>query len=220
MAGVLAAIIGNGVLAAHPLFFDANASGVRVFEHAGHSITIPYLNLWRDGIIALMAWLSWRFTPTAVRIKNNFTWGPIEEVAVLFAGIFITIIPSLSLLQSRGSELGVSSAVQFFWMSGALSSFLDNTPTYLAFLSLAGQMGSIAGITTDLGVVNEEVLLAISCGSVFMGANTYIGNAPNFMAKSIAEEHGVAMPGFFAYMLWAIVFLLPVFYLNVLLYFA
>ena len=113
----------------------------------------------------------------------------------------------------------MNSAMQFFWAAGALSSFLDNTPTYLAFLSLAGQMGAQSGILTDLGMVSEKILLAVSCGSVFMGANTYIGNAPNFMARSIAEENGIKMPSFFGYMGWSICILIPLFILDTFLFF-
>lgn len=222
LSGVLAAVVLSGLFAAHPWFFDAATGatqGITLMWTGGHPLVVPYLNLMRDGVILCMALLSWRFTGSTVRAANNFTWGPLKEVAILFAGIFATIIPALVLLQTRGSELGVNSPAQFFWTAGALSSFLDNTPTYLAFLSLAGQMGTSTGITTDLGVVSEKILLAISCGSVFMGANSYIGNAPNFMARSIAEENGVKMPSFFGYMVWSSAILLPLFWLDMVLFF-
>jgi Na+/H+ antiporter NhaD/arsenite permease-like protein len=129
------------------------------------------------------------------------------EVAVLFFGIFVTMIPALELLRTRGGELGVREPWQFFWATGALSSFLDNAPTYLTFLAL-GQGLHLPGEV--VGVPNR-VLAAISVGAVFMGANTYIGNAPNFMVKAIAEAGRVRMPSFFAYMLYSGAILLPVF---------
>ncbi len=222
LLGTLSAIVLSGMLAAHPVFFDAEAGelkGLAVMSLHGHALVVPHISLARDGLILVMAWLSWRFTPPSVRIANNFTWGPMNEVAILFAGIFTTIIPALKLLQARGGELGVSTPLQFFWATGALSGFLDNTPTYLAFLNMAAQLGAPAGVMTDLGRVDPRILMAISCGAVFMGANTYIGNAPNFMARSIAEENGVKMPGFFGYMGWSAVILLPLFALNAYLFF-
>jgi Na+/H+ antiporter NhaD/arsenite permease-like protein len=173
------------------------------------------------GGMLLMAALSMATTRRETRQANGFTWEPIVEVAVVFVGIFVTMIPALKLLEARGAEFGVSSAWQFFWATGILSSFLDNAPTYLTFTSLA------------VGVVNEAnpgaalsanalggllaypegvlYLTAISCGAVFMGANTYIGNGPNFMVKSIAESAGVRMPGFLGYMAWSGLILLPIF---------
>ncbi len=222
LAGTLGAIVLSGMYATHPAFFDEaakSAKGVTVMSLHGHALVMPYINIVRDGFILLMAVLSWVLTAQSVRVANNFTWGPMNEVAILFAGIFATIIPALKLLQARGGELGVTSPAQFFWTAGALSSFLDNTPTYLAFLSLAGQMGSQTGVMTDLGQVNERILMAISCGAVFMGANTYIGNAPNFMAKAIAEENGIKMPSFFGYMGWSVAILIPVFILVTFLFF-
>ena len=146
-----------------------------------------------------------------VREDNHFTWGPIKEVGILFAGIFLTIIPPMAILQSQGAALGVTQPWQFFWVTGALSSFLDNAPTYLTFLSVAVGLGAKSGVVTDMGIVPEQILLAISCGAVFMGANSYIGNAPNFMVKSIAEENKIKMPSFFGYMIWSIAILIPTF---------
>lgn len=223
LGGVLVAVVLSGLFSAHPWFVNAvtgQPQGIALMYAGGHALIVPYLNLVRDGAILAMALLSWQFTAGAVRTANNFTWGPLKEVATLFAGIFATIIPALALLQTRGGELGVNSPAQFFWVAGALSSFLDNTPTYLAFLSLAGQMGAAVGIVTDLGMVSDKILLAIACGSVFMGANSYIGNAPNFMARSIAEENGVEMPSFFGYMVWSGVILLPLFLLDMFLFFS
>lgn len=223
LAGVLASVIMSGLLANHSLFYDEvtrTARGITIFAEHGHDLIIPWLNILRDALILVMAALSLKFTTREIRQENNFTWHPINHVAILFAGIFVTIVPALALLQARGNELGVTSAAQFFWATGILSSFLDNTPTYLAFLSLGSQLGSTVGIATDMGIVSEKVLMAISCGAVFMGANTYIGNAPNFMVKSIAEEEGIKMPSFFGYMGWSMIILIPVFILNTLIFFS
>jgi len=169
----------------------------------------------------LMAALSMATTRRETRQSNGFTWEPIIEVAVVFVGIFVTMIPALKLLEARGAEFGVESAWQFFWATGLLSSFLDNAPTYLTFTSLAvgvvNEANPGAGLSADalggLLAYPEGVLYltAISCGAVFMGANTYIGNGPNFMVKSIAESAGVRMPGFLGYMAWSGLILLPVF---------
>ena len=127
--------------------------------------------------------------------------------------------PALMLLKTVGPSLGISQPWQMFWSTGLLSSFLDNTPTYLVFLTTAGTLGFTGGIATSLGTVPAGVLAAISCGAVFMGANTYIGNAPNFMVKSISEENGVLMPSFFGYILWSVVFLVPVFLIDTIAFF-
>jgi Na+/H+ antiporter NhaD/arsenite permease-like protein len=172
-----------------------------------------------------IAWLSWRLTPRATRRANDFTWLPILEVAKLFAGIFITIVPAIAILRAgeHGALAGIIRAVtnedgtpndaMYFWATGGLSSFLDNAPTYLVFFNTAG--GDPAVLTGPL----TTTLTAISAGAVFMGANTYIGNAPNFMVRAIAEEMGVRMPSFFGYMLWSGAVLLPVFALLTLLFF-
>ena len=123
------------------------------------------------------------------------------------------------ILKSKGGELGLSKPFEMFWATGALSSFLDNTPTYLVFLTTAGTLGATAGVATTVGTVAVKMLMAISCGAVFMGANTYIGNAPNFMVKSISDENGIKMPSFFGYMLWSIKFLIPVFIIDTLIFF-
>jgi Na+/H+ antiporter NhaD/arsenite permease-like protein len=146
-------------------------------------------------------------TPAWIRRENGFTYHPIREVAILFAGIFATMIPALLILQARGGELGITEPWHFFWASGTLSSFLDNAPTYLTFLSLAQGLGGSA----DIAGVSAPILRAISAGAVFMGAVTYIGNAPNFMVKSIVESSGIRMPSFFGYMGYSFVVLLPVF---------
>lgn len=161
--------------------------------------------------------VSLAITPKAVREANQFSWLPMKEVAKLFAGIFLTMIPVLAMLKAgeAGAFAAVTRAVTaadgqpvpwaYFWLSGLLSSFLDNAPTYLVFFNLAG--GDPQALMTTLA----PTLAAISAGSVFMGANTYIGNAPNFMVKSIAEERGVRMPSFFGYMAWSCTILLPLF---------
>ena len=170
-------------------------------------------------MILLAAFLSFKTTNAEIRKKNHFTWGAIQEVAVLFIGIFITMQPALMILKSAGAELGLTHPSQMFWVTGALSSFLDNTPTYLVFLTTAGSMGFVSGLTTALGIVPAKMLTAISCGAVFMGAITYIGNAPNFMVKSISDENGVKMPSFFGYIVWSLCCLVPVFLIDTLLFF-
>ena len=134
---------------------------------------------------------------------------------MLFAGIFLTMIPALDLLRLRGDELGVRAPWQFFWASGMLSSFLDNAPTYLTFLAL----GQGLQLPAEVVGVPADILVAISVGSVAMGANTYIGNAPNFMVKAIAEEAGVKMPSFFGYMVYSGAILLPLFVVVTLVFF-
>ena len=133
--------------------------------------------------------------------------------------IFITMQPALMLLKAYGAQLGITKPLQMFWATGALSSFLDNTPTYLVFLTTAGTLGFTSGMATTVGTVSVKMLTAISCGAVFMGANTYIGNAPNFMVKSISDENGINMPSFFGYMLWSLMFLVPVFLVDSLVFF-
>jgi Na+/H+ antiporter NhaD/arsenite permease-like protein len=170
---------------------------------------------WREVAIVVLAGLSLRLTPGWIRRENGFSAGPMVEVAVLFAGIFATMIPALDLLRLRGSELGVREPWQFFWATGALSSFLDNAPTYLTFLAL-GQGLRLPG---DVVGVPGAILAAISVGAVAMGANTYIGNAPNFMVKAVAEEAGVRMPSFFGYMVYSGAVLLPLFVVVTLVFF-
>jgi Na+/H+ antiporter NhaD/arsenite permease-like protein len=184
----------------------------------------------RDGFIILMGILSLIFTPAKTREDNEFTWFPIQEVAYLFAGIFITMTPCLLiLLAGTKGALGfiigaVKEPYHYFWVTGMLSSFLDNAPTYLTFFTTA--LGKFytgipeSAAVTKLIAENPIFLMAISAGAVFFGANTYIGNAPNFMVRSIAEEAGTPMPSFFGYMLkYSIVFLVPVFILVTLIFF-
>ena len=168
----------------------------------------------QESIMLTMAVLSWYTTPRAVHHANHFHFHPIAEVAALFLGIFITMIPALEILHARAVSLHLKDPWQFFWMSGALSSFLDNAPTYLTFTAMAS--GLVGGRVDDLSALlhsgaGEALLAAVSCGSVFMGANTYIGNGPNFMVKSIAERSGIKMPSFGGYMLYSGLILIPLF---------
>jgi Na+/H+ antiporter NhaD/arsenite permease-like protein len=170
---------------------------------------------WRELAMVGLAALSLLRTDPGLRQANRFSFDPILEVAALFAGIFATMLPALDLLRTRGGELGVREPWQFFWATGFLSSFLDNAPTYLTFLALAqGQ-----GLRAEVVGVTHEVLAAISLGAVFMGANTYIGNGPNFMVRAIAERRGVRMPSFAGYMVWSGGLLVPVFLVVTLLHF-
>jgi Na+/H+ antiporter NhaD/arsenite permease-like protein len=174
-----------------------------------------------------MAAASLMTTPRQIHEANRVTWGPIVEVAVVFVGVFLTMVPALLFLEERGTDLGVTKPWQFFWASGLLSSVLDNAPTYLTFASLAtGVADQGAGVLSvaNLGMlaahpVGRDLLRAVACGSVLMGANTYIGNGPNFMVKAIAEQHHVRMPSFFGYTLWSATILLPLFGLVSLLFF-
>lgn len=171
----------------------------------------------REGLMVLFALLSLATTSAATRERNAFSWGPILEVAALFIGIFLSMQVPLAVLSERGGDLGVVTPTQFFWITGALSSVLDNAPTYVVFLTTATALPLDAGqaaVTLDGGIaLSSNVLAAISLGAVFMGAITYIGNGPNFMVKAIAEESGVKMPSFFGYLGWAIAVLVPVFVL-------
>ena len=185
------------------------------FDVFGTPVGLPQLV--RDGLLVGVALLSWFVTPKGVHERNQFDWEPMREVGKLFAGIFLTIAPVLAMLKA-GSEGAFAPVVglvtgadgqpipaMYFWATGILSSFLDNAPTYLVFFNLAG------GDPQVLMNALAPVLVAISAGSVFMGANSYIGNAPNLMVKAIAESRGVKMPSFFGYMVWSGAILIPLF---------
>ena len=186
---------------------------------------VPLQGILRDIVLVGLAWASLRLTPAACREANAFTWGPILEVAKLFAGIFVTIVPVIAMLKAgdkgafsglvklASNPDGTPDNVAYFWLTGGLSSFLDNAPTYLVFFNMAG--GDPATLMGPLA----PTLAAISAGAVFMGANTYIGNAPNFMVKAVAEENGVRMPSFFGYMLWSCAILIPCFLLVTVVFF-
>ena len=186
---------------------------------------VAIANLLRDLTMITVTVTSLALTAKAVRAENGFSWGPILEVAKLFAGIFITIIPVLAILRAGSDGTfaplvalvtnadGTPNPAAYFWLTGLLSSFLDNAPTYLVFFELAG------GDPQRLMTAGALTLAAISAGAVFMGANSYIGNAPNFMVYAIARESGVKMPGFFGYMLWSGMVLIPIFLLVTFVFF-
>ena len=215
LLGIVAAVLMSGSFK----WGEANILGVHV----------AWQNIARDVLIVVMGLLSLKFTPFSgkLRQENEFSWEPIEEVAKVFAGIFITIIPALAIL--KAGENGALSAliraiqepIHYFWVTGILSSFLDNAPTYLTFFNTAlGKLHLTEAVVPQIlsGQLTDaqhlefvRLLTAISVGAVFMGANTYIGNAPNFMVKAIAEQSGIRMPSFFGYMLWSVVILAPLF---------
>ena len=180
---------------------------------------------WQEGLMVVVTLAAYFTTPPRNREMNRFGFGPIIEVAVLFAGIFATMAPALLILNARGSRLGLSQPWHFFWASGSLSSFLDNAPTYLTFAATAA---GLKGVPVEgryleeflrLGADAVALLAAVSVGSVCMGANSYIGNGPNFMVKAIAEENGVKMPSFFGYMAYSGGILLPIFAVMTFLFF-
>ena len=194
-----------------------------------YHVPLEIQNLTRDLLLLVLTYMSWRLTSMKIRDANEYTWFPIIEVGKLFAGIFITIIPAISILKagkngalasvvsSVSSESGEPINYMYFWLTGILSSFLDNAPTYLVFFNAA--LGDTMTVS-DLMGQGSQTLLAISAGAVFMGANTYIGNAPNFMVKSISESSGIEMPSFFGYFLkWSVPILMPLFIITTYLFF-
>ena len=184
-------------------------------ELAVLGVKLPLQNLARDALLVALALASLALTSRAVREHNAFHWAPIVEVAKIFAGIFVTIIPVLTMLAAgRHGALGFISHFVLdatgeprnpavFWTTGVLSAFLDNAPTYLVFFNLAG------GNAQDLMTTHAATLMAISMGAVYFGALTYIGNAPNFMIKAVAEDRGIAMPSFFGFVVWSGSVMLP-----------
>ncbi|MGO9544993.1 MAG: sodium:proton antiporter [Rhodomicrobium sp.] len=200
-------------------------SGSKAFgkiEIFGTAVT--WMSLWRDIILIATGIASLALTPRTYREQNEFNWEPVLEVAKLFAAIFITIVPAIAILKA-GAQGGFApllgllggpdapNTIAYFWLTGILSSFLDNAPTYLVFFNAAG------GDPKELMGPMAQTLTAISAGAVFMGANTYIGNAPNFMVKAIAQHLGVKMPGFFGFMVWSTLVLIPPFILLTALFF-
>jgi len=181
----------------------------------------------QEGLMLVTALASYVLTPGTLRLKNRFSFGPIVEVAVLFAGIFVTMIPALQILNVNGAKMGLREPWHFFWATGVLSSFLDNAPTYLTFAATACgiQHVPLEGaylaeyLKLPASARAAEIIAAISCGAVFMGANTYIGNGPNFMVKAIAEENNVRMPSFFGYMIYSTAVLIPIFVLVTVVFF-
>ena len=178
----------------------------------------------RELVMLGLAGLSLAITPSGVRAANRFNYHAIAEVAALFVGIFITMQVPLAVLKAYGADLGLETSGQFYWLTGILSSFLDNAPTYLVFFQTAESLndapgdGIVALTGSAGGFIREDLLIGISLGAVFMGANTYIGNGPNFMVKSIAEQEGVRMPSFFGYMIYSGLVLVPCFLLVHLLF--
>jgi Na+/H+ antiporter NhaD/arsenite permease-like protein len=221
LGGIMGSVLLSGIWHAG----EFNILGIHVARQA----------VTRDVLIIIMGLLSLKTTRAQTRRDNAFTWFPIQEVAILFAGIFMTIIPALAMLRagSSGALAGLVNAVKepwhFFWITGSLSSFLDNAPTYLTFFNLSlGRLGLtepqasaiLRGlVSSDAGPQFVMTLKAISAGAVFFGANTYIGNAPNFMVRSIAEENKIQMPSFFGYMIWSVGILIPLFLLVTLVFF-
>ncbi len=213
LGGVVLSVLGSG-LWPHEYRFAISV----------YHVPVEIQNVTRDVLLLFLAYLSWKLTSRESRKANAFNWFPIIEVGKLFGGIFMTIIPAIAILKAGAAGVlspvvhAVSDAAgepinyMYFLLTGLLSSFLDNAPTYLVFFNTAGG---------DAHVLMSEVatLMAISCGAVFMGANTYVGNAPNFMVKAIAEERGVKMPSFFAYMFWSACILGPLYALLVFLFF-
>ncbi len=213
--GIVAAVLMSGSFK----WGEVNIFGVHVY----------WQNIARDVLIVVMGLLSLKFTPFSgeLRQANEFSWEPIEEVAKVFAGIFMTIIPALTILKAgeNGELSGLIGAIKepihYFWITGGLSSFLDNAPTYLTFFNTAlGKLHLTEAVVPQIlsGQLTDpqhlefvRLLTAISVGAVFMGANTYIGNAPNFMVKAIAEQSGIRMPSFFGYMIWSVGILVPLF---------
>ena len=219
LALIIFAVILNGLIPQTDMFIGEHGEtyGFNLFEHV--HLGIEY---WVQIILILLAaFLSMKFTKKEIRKANDFEWGPIAEVAKLFIGIFITMIPALAILRANGGDLGIDIPVTFFWATGALSGFLDNSPTYVVFLTTAGALNytGLDAVITTVGPVAINILLAISAGAVFMGALTYIGNAPNFMVKSISERAGIKMPSFFGYMAWSCGILIPLFIIDTLIFF-
>lgn len=216
LLGIVLAVLASGIV---------NLGEVTIF-----GVHRPIADLMRDATLILLGFASLKSTPAAVRSRNDFSWAPIKEVAILFASIFIAMIPVILMLKagSHGAFAfvveGVKTPAHYFWASGILSSFLDNAPTYLVFLST--ELGRFyPGVPEREAILkligeNADYLKAVSAGSVFMGAVSYIGNAPNFMVRSIAEEAGVEMPSFFGYILkYSLLFLIPSFALATLVFF-
>jgi len=204
LLGVIGAVLFSGI--------------AKIGEFTIFGVHVAYANLVRDLTLLVITWMSWQFTSKKSRAANGFNWFPIQEVGKLFGGIFITIITPIAMLKAANSGEGalqfVNNAVftdgepnnqMFFWVTGLLSAFLDNAPTYLVFFNAAG--ADAVHLMTDM----SHTLMAISSAAVFFGALTYIGNAPNFMVKSIAEQNGINMPSFGAYMLWSFGILIPIY---------
>jgi Na+/H+ antiporter NhaD/arsenite permease-like protein len=213
------------VQARHPLHIEGSRNFLFLFGVMAAAVLSGHY-AWprgiQEAIMITMARLSWYTTPRSIHRANHFHFSPIVEVAALFLGIFITMVPALEILNARATAFDLKAPWHFFWMSGALSSVLDNAPTYLTFTAVASGLvgGTVENLSTMLhSGLGQSLLAAVSCGSVFMGANTYIGNGPNFMVKSIAEGQGIKMPSFGGYMLYSGFILIPLFVLVTLIFF-
>lgn len=187
---------------------------------AGITLSIFLPSPHREFAMILMGFISYKLTNREIHDGNGFSFGPIIEVAVLFAAIFITMVPALIILKTHGNSFGITRPWEFFWLTGSLSSILDNAPTYLTFLSLAqGVTAGNPALPAEIVGIPQIYLKAISVGAVFMGANTYIGNGPNFMVKTIAESSGIKMPSFFGYCKYSFCILVPIYLLVTFLFF-
>ena len=197
-------------------------SGKRNFWMLGGIIGAVFLpSPQRELVMVAMGMISMQITPPICRQKNNFSFAPINEVAILFVGIFFTMIPAIHLLREHGAAFGITQPWQFFWITGGLSSVLDNAPTYLSNVSLAQglTMAGNGALPQEVIGIPNVFLRAISAGAVFMGALTYIGNGPNLMVKAISESNGYKMPSFFGYLFYSALILLPILLLDTILFF-
>ena len=208
----------HSVMNDQPLIDGYHPNDLRMTRSAMQSM-IPVETGLARGVARFLPALESRITAKAIREANDFNFFAINEVGCLFVGIFITMQVPVEILNLKGPELGLQTPVHFFWATGMLSSFLDNAPTYVVFFQTAGTLPwgdstqLMQGVQTATGTIPIPLLVSISIGAVFMGANTYIGNGPNFMVKSIAEQAGVKMPSFFGYMVYSVGVLIPVFIL-------
>lgn len=193
-----------------------NGSYIPEMNQPDAALWVKYI---REIVLCSIIVLSLYTTKKQIRAENNFSWGPILEVAVLFLGIFTTMTPALIFLSQNATHLGISSNAEFYYLTGVLSSFLDNTPTAVAFYGMAQGLVEAGVATPEIAGIPAALLRAIALGAVMFGSMTYIGNGPNFMVKSIAEENGVKMPGFFGYMIkFSLIVLLPVYILTQLIF--
>lgn len=196
-----------------PLRLEGSFNFLFLFGVIG-SVFLP--SPWRELGMVFLSMASYYLTSKKIHDENHFSWHPIQEVAVLFLGIFITMVPALLLLEHHGAQFGIAEPWQFFWLTGSLSAFLDNAPTYLTFVSLAQGLH----LPAEIIGMPARLLAAISCGAVFMGAMSYIGNGPNFMVKAIADHAGFKTPSFFGYLAYSCGILLPIFFVVTLVFFS
>ena len=214
---IVIAVILSGVLPKLSAFQNAAGEviGIPIFREV--TLTVPAII--EIAIILLAALLSFKTTPKEVRVQNISHGEQFRRLRCFSFGIFITMQPALMVLKSAGSVLESQSRLRCSGQQEHFQASFDNTPTYLVFLTTAGAMHFTTGVATTLGVVPVKMLMAISCGAVFMGANTYIGNAPNFMVKSLSDENGINMPSFFGYIWWSLRYLIPVFIIDMIIFF-